>query len=342
MRYSAVLGFLASVACHSIDTSSAAQAHLLSARDLCKREITCILAAEATEGPFYIISPLVRSCIAEDRAGATFNLEIQVIDVRSCEPVSDVWVDIWHADADGVYSGWATGKSLEPIAPMLLDEYDSSIFNTVDFQAQGGLKKRGIPIDDTRFLRGVQRSKKGRVQFDTIVPGWYRGRADHIHVRVHSSNSSIVDGHLLGGTVSHTGQFYFDNAFVQELKDSVAPYNTRTLEPKKNEDDFPYIESRGYEQIIKISTTLSGSFHGKVVVGIDPSAIHPPGFGKGPHDGPPGGPHHGRPGYDGHPLLQNIVLGFFVIVVLLGAVVFWKAQQGSRSQGHEQVASDQR
>lgn len=341
MHYSAFLCLLASVAGHSIDTSSAAKQRLSSARDLCKREVTCVLNAEASEGPFYITSPLVRSSIVEDRAGALLDLEIQVIDVRSCEPVNNVWVDIWHADADGVYSGWATGKSLEPFSSLPQDQYDSSSFDFNGLQAQGELKKRGIPVDDTRFLRGVQRSVKGFVNFKTIVPGWYRGRADHIHVRVHSSNSSVVDGHLLGGTVSHTGQLYFANDFVHQLEANVAPYNARTLEPKKNEYDHQYVEARGYEQIVQISQSSHGNYLGQVVVGIDPSAVQPPGKGPGFGDGPHRGPHHRHPeDGDQHLVLLNVILAVFVVIVLLSGLMLWRSLRNSNNQEYQVIAPE--
>lgn len=335
MRYKACLAFLAYVAGHSIDSSSSVLARLLTARSLCRREISCILNAEASEGPFYVAAPLIRSSIVEDRAGAKLDLTIEVMDARTCEPIKDIWIDIWHADADGVYSGWASGKSLTPISSLPSSKEDVTNFDFDHFRPDV-LRKRGVPVDDTRFLRGVQRtSKKGLVNFETIVPGWYRGRSDHIHVRVHSSNSTVVDGHLLGGTVSHTGQFFFDDSFIRSLKASIAPYNTRELEPKQNLDDFIYKESRGFEQIVKITESSPGRYRGSVVVGIDPSSIQPPSKGPGfgrrpPHGRPPGGPiaDGARPG------LQNFVLGFFVVLIVLSGIFYWRGQRNIAQEGH--------
>ena len=54
----------------------------------------------------------------------------------------------------------------------------------------------------TNFLRGGQRTNaSGVATFETIYPGWYPGRAVHIHVKVH-----------VGGNVVHTGQLFFPAA----------------------------------------------------------------------------------------------------------------------------------
>lgn len=315
---SAFLAFCSTSSAHSIDHSAESRSALIAARSLCSRDISCILNAEAVEGPFYVAEPLVRSSIIEDCQGAILNLEIEVVDVRTCEVVEDsVYVDIWHADSEGQYSGWATGSSLETISSFPVSSADATLFDL----SQGGdvvLKKRGIPVEPSRYLRGVQRVKDGKVRFETIVPGWYQGRADHIHIRIHSANSSVVDGHLLGGTVSHTGQLFFEDDFIESLRD-VPPYSLRTLMPKSNEDDSQYQESRGFEQIVTIEKgKVDGTFQGRITVGIDPSKIQKPSDdhgGRGP-------PHKGGPG---HPVLETVIMIFFVLLLVGGAVYYWRS-----------------
>jgi protocatechuate 3,4-dioxygenase beta subunit len=65
----------------------------------------CVLTPEVTEGPYYLDLDLMRSDITEGRSGLPFHLQIKVVDAASCEPIKDVAVDVWHCDAEGVYSG---------------------------------------------------------------------------------------------------------------------------------------------------------------------------------------------------------------------------------------------
>ena len=104
---------------------------------------TCTLAPEVTEG----------------KAGIPLSLHLTVVDATTCKPIKGADVEIWHADAQGVYSG-----------------------------VQG---------NTGRFLRGHQRSDaNGRVVFHTIYPGWYRGRTPHIHLKVHVGGSVVHTGQV--------------------------------------------------------------------------------------------------------------------------------------------------
>lgn len=278
------LGLLALVSPHSTSPSSAhQQSQLLSARNTCSKSIHCVLTQESFEGPFYAEHPLIRSSITEDRDGIPLSLEIDLVDVTTCEPAVGAMVDIWHADVPGEYSGWA---------------------RAAEGSSHDSLKKRGTPFEDSRWLRGVQPSDKhGRVVFDTIIPGWYRGRATHIHVKVHVGNATVDDGVLLGGgNTSHTGQFFFSDDLITNLSKTREPYITRRKEmkPVLNGDDGQYVHDDGAEQVITV-TSDGESYTGKITVGIDPNANHHPDASHGPPGhappghGPPNGPgsHHG-------------------------------------------------
>ena len=79
-----------------------------------------------------------------------------------CIPMEGALVDLWHADAEGVYSG-----------------YPGQL---------GGLDTSG-----QTFLRGIQPTDgDGVAQFDTIYPGWYPGRTVHIHFKVHYEGYSYL------------------------------------------------------------------------------------------------------------------------------------------------------
>jgi hypothetical protein len=75
-------------------------------------------------------------------------------------------VEIWHADAAGLYSGFGSSPS------------------------QG-------TVNTKRYLRGHQKSDaSGELSFLTIYPGWYRGRMPHIHVKVHVGGNTVHTGQL--------------------------------------------------------------------------------------------------------------------------------------------------
>ena len=113
------------------------------------------MTVERTEGPYYFDADAIRRDIREDRAGARLRLALRVRDAGTCEPIPDGVVDIWHADAEGGYSGFGGG---------------------------GG----GAARTDTRYLRGAQvTNADGIAELVTIYPGWYQGRTVHIHAKVH-------------------------------------------------------------------------------------------------------------------------------------------------------------
>lgn len=122
--------------------------------------VDCVLAPEQTEGPYYIPDSPVRRNIAEGLPGTPLTLNLQVLDAEACESIGGATVELWHADAEGVYSAFGEGTGED-------------------------------------FLRGAQRtSGSGLATFDTIYPGWYPGRTVHIHVKVHVDGNEVHTGQL--------------------------------------------------------------------------------------------------------------------------------------------------
>jgi protocatechuate 3,4-dioxygenase beta subunit len=169
--------------------------------------VTCVLAPELTEGPYYIANERLRSDITEGKPGTPLTLKLAVVDASSCRALSGALVDLWHCDAGGIYSGYSSLSS-GAAAPTF---------------GPGGHVR---PTDKLTFCRGVQRTNAhGLATFETIYPGWYRGRTVHIHVKVH-----------LGGRVAHTGQLFFPDS----LTDAVyrhAPYSGRPGRDTQNASD---------------------------------------------------------------------------------------------------------
>ena len=162
------------------------------------------MTPELTEGPYYLDLNLVRSDITEGHAGAPLALTLAVLNVADGKPIPGATVDIWHADALGVYSGFvASSQGGPPVG------------------AGGG---KG---DGTTFCRGTQLTdSSGNVTFKTVYAGWYQGRAVHMHIKVH-----------VGGKQIHTGQIFFDDNLTDEVYGTTAPYATRGLRDLLNSDD---------------------------------------------------------------------------------------------------------
>lgn len=121
--------------------------------------VSCVLAPEQTEGPYYVDDAAVRRNVTEGKPGVALTLRLTVVNVATCKPIKGAAVEIWHCDASGVYSG---------------------------VQGDAGM-----------FLRGVQRTDaKGVALFRTIYPGWYPGRTVHIHTMVHLGGNVVHTGQL--------------------------------------------------------------------------------------------------------------------------------------------------
>ena len=124
----------------------------------------CAVSPSETAGPFPIMTPAdwIRGTIIGDRVGIPLMITIKVENVNNnCSPLAGVLVDIWHCDAKGNYS-----------------EYSNQIEG--DFTSQ-------------HFLRGRQTTDtSGNASFISIYPGWYPGRAPHLHLEVISSSGQSL------------------------------------------------------------------------------------------------------------------------------------------------------
>lgn len=127
---------------------------------------SCAVTPSETAGPFPTISPssLVKSDIVMDRTGVGFSIKITIKNTKAdCAALKDVIVDIWHCDKDGYYS-----------------EY-------------GGTGMQSVNYTSVHFLRGRQTTdENGLVTFTSIFPGWYSGRATHIHVHIYNASGTSL------------------------------------------------------------------------------------------------------------------------------------------------------
>ena len=179
--------------------------------------VTCVLTPEMTEGPYYVPDEAVRTNITEGLPGTPLALRLTVVNASTCRPIAGAKVDVWHANALGVYSG-----------------------------VQG---------NTGTFMRGVQPTNAhGLALFETVYPGWYTGRAVHIHVKVH-----------LGGNVVHTGQLFFPDSLTDGVY-TKAPYSTRPGRDTRNATDAIF-RNGGSRSMLKLSRSGSG-YVGAISLGV--------------------------------------------------------------------------
>lgn len=128
---------------------------------------------------------------------------------------------------------------------------------------------------DATFLRGFQETDSdGVVQFDTLVPGHYTGRTNHIHVMVHPSATAQSNGTVMDTTASHVGQLFFDQDLLTEVEATTA-YSTNTQSLTANSGDSILAEeaasSDPYVEYVLLGDTVDDGLLGWLAFGIDTS-----------------------------------------------------------------------
>ncbi|QIY63740.1 intradiol ring-cleavage dioxygenase [Streptomyces sp. RPA4-2] len=193
------------------------------------------LTSETTEGPYYIDADKIRQDIREGQEGIPLTLRLKVIDADTCRPVKNAAVDIWHCTALGIYSGYEAmgsggggGGGTPPSGSPPGVPSGTPTGEPPSGGPSGGTGGgHSEPTDDERYLRGTWKTDQhGQVTFKTVFPGWYRGRAVHIHTKVHV-DGAWTDAGYEGGHTCHTGQFFFDEKSVLAAA-TVSPYSTNT------------------------------------------------------------------------------------------------------------------
>jgi len=121
----------------------------------------------------------------------------------ACSVLKGAQLDVWHCDAEGAYSD---------------------------------VRDRRIDTTGRKFLRGYQVSDEhGQVRFTTIYPGWYPGRAVHIHFKIR-----VPSG---GGRVNEfTSQLYFDDQLTDRVH-AQQPYSVRKGQRLLNSRDMIFREA---------------------------------------------------------------------------------------------------
>lgn len=210
---------------------------------------TCALVPETTIGPYYVTGEQIRSDITEGQVGVPLHIELQFLDMNTCEPATEVLADVWHCNSTGTYSG----------------------IDTSDGEA--GL--------NTTFLRGVQMADdEGVTTFDTIFPGHYDDRVTHFHLVV-QTNYTVFPNNTYAAedaTTLHIGQLYFDDSLVQTIE-ATEPYNTNTIAFTTWEVDGWMLEEATtdydpFVEYVQLTDDIEDGLLGWITVALDLSSVH--------------------------------------------------------------------
>jgi protocatechuate 3,4-dioxygenase beta subunit len=193
--------------------------------------LDCVARPALTEGPYFVDEKLNRSDIRSDpsdgmvKDGALLRLTFRVARASACTALAGATVDIWHCDAQGIYS----------------DVSDPSFTTT-----------------GKKFLRGYQvTDASGVAQFTTIYPGWYQGRAVHIHFKIRASVS--------GKSYDFTSQLFFDDTLSDQVY-AQPPYASKGQRTTRNAQDG--IFQNGGAQLLLAPTKDAQGYAATFAVGL--------------------------------------------------------------------------
>jgi protocatechuate 3,4-dioxygenase beta subunit len=198
--------------------------------------LDCVVRPEITIGPYFVDEQLERSDIRSNSSDSsikegvplTLNINVASVSDASCTPVEGAQVDIWHCDALGQYSGVSTPGS--------------------DSTGQD-------------FLRGYQLTDaNGSVQFQTIYPGWYSGRAVHIHFTIRTRAAD-------GADYQFTSQFFFDDTLTDQVH-ALEPYASKGQRDTRNSNDTIF-SGGGDQLLLDLQGNTTSGFTGSMSIGLD-------------------------------------------------------------------------
>ncbi|GAA5981534.1 hypothetical protein JCM10908_004145 [Rhodotorula pacifica] len=237
------------------------------------RNHSCVLAPMLTEGPYYHTEGHpIRQNMAEDQLGFPFFMDVGIIDVNTCEPMPNVLVDLWHANTTGHYAGHPDQEQhLKWEGP------------ATEGPRKGLLTKYPRTNDHETFLRAAwPTNENGLAQFSSIFPGYYTGRATHVHLRVHTEWEPLKNGTFKSHRMLHTGQLFVPDSINMQV-DKMWPYNTNPIADKwgrtRNWVDslgiYHDAHGNGYNpefEILKVGAVLQQGLIGYITVGVDSKA----------------------------------------------------------------------
>jgi protocatechuate 3,4-dioxygenase beta subunit len=198
----------------------------------------CIVTPEEVEGPFpypggELTNPLNRADVTGGQTGVPLALLFTVANTNnSCAVVSNARVDIWHCNKDGYYSGYG-GQN-------------GGTLGTQNYTGQTWL--RGYQLTDAT----------GKTTFNTIYPGWYQGRATHIHIEVFVNN-----------VLKKTGQITFAEAIsdVVHVSSLYAAHGVNTLR-NANDGILGNSATDLANETVALTGSVAAGYSGSYTIGL--------------------------------------------------------------------------
>jgi protocatechuate 3,4-dioxygenase beta subunit len=168
--------------------------------------------------------------------------------MNNCTPIEGAQIDIWHCNAQGQYSG---------------------------------ISDQGFDTSGQQFLRGYQLTDAdGGVQFQTIYPGWYSGRAVHIHFTIRTKDAN-------GDDYQFTSQFFFDDTLTDQVH-ALEPYARKGQRDIRNSNDNIFTGG-GDQLLLNLQGDPTNGYTGSMNIGLDLTDTET-GASDMNSDGPGGGP----------------------------------------------------
>lgn len=201
----------------------------------------CTRGTSTTEGPYWVDGDTASPKRADIRADTittakqngyngvalSLNFAVYTYSSNGCTPLENARVDVWHCDAQGIYSDEASQN------------------------------ETSLDYSEDNFLRGYQLSDaNGLVSFSTIFPGWYTGRTTHIHLRIRTYDSS---GNV---SINSTTQVFFDDAIATTVYGSSSYYSRSKTRDTYNTNDSIYQSSLLMSVSGSVSDGYSNTLYG--------------------------------------------------------------------------------
>jgi protocatechuate 3,4-dioxygenase beta subunit len=223
---------------------------------------SCESATNVTRGPYFVdnqsdpniaddnvdTSIPERSDIRTDTKGSSgtqsglplyLNINVGSYSSSGCSAIANAQIHLWHCNAQGVYS---------------------------DVQASSNDNDANLTGEN--FLRGYQYTDaNGKVSFTTIYPGWYSGRAVHIHVKVRIFDSS---GNI---TTEATTQLFFDDSITDGVYAANSEYNRSSSRDILNANDSIYA-SENPALLVSLTGSSSTGYTGSISIGVETGTIY--------------------------------------------------------------------
>ncbi|KAK7942439.1 Intradiol ring-cleavage dioxygenase [Apiospora aurea] len=237
---------------------------------------TCVMTPEVIMGPYvWPKSQMMRTDMSEDQPGVPLTLDIGVLDMATCEPLQNAMVSLWHCNATGDYSSF--------------EQLDENL-TFQELKDKLGLTNvtygvTDLHTDNTTWLRGMYpTNKEGMMEMKTIFPGFYAGRAIHIHTQVFTHWTLLPNGTMRSGDLVNTGQLYFDEDLTQTIM-ALEPYARHTQIQRTGNDVDKFIGGSmegGYSPFVAVEPLdgpggdVAKGMVGYITLGVDTANLSRP------------------------------------------------------------------